>query len=647
MPRTERHRYEQATHTRALVSFHTHDSNDIGGLLASLDGAVIGPPGTASGDIAHVVAVSTQKMFGRSGTFTVQVKKPQTVFQRRSWLRFLRDPEALWCRIRFICDGQLIDTMLGIVDSVKETVTRTATGERAEIYEISGRDFGKVFETTEIFANLFDLEGTKSFTEVASAAMEQLVGTPSHFIRMLIEIWLGNNDLTESQWVMPNSLARGLTFFQVLRLRLQEMNIETHGELFDPNFISVDGMNGKKLWDTMSTYHNSILNEMWWDLAPRRDSRTYAEMVPTLYLRERPFPIRSRDGRTLRRRWDSIRTRVLELGDVTGRSIVKGGAANRYNYWQLNGAGVFGSDYGIQAVLQQGVAGVEPGRPGNHPIWNLQSIHEHGLRRWVGQTNYLPIARDDERAGWIELCARWLKKVHDWYAPAPFQLSGTLTTSRVMPEIRIGERIKEERREGKVIYYCEGVAHEWSYPGAGRTSLTVTRGEYEGDDLLHLVYEQFTNPRTLTAPERCMITEDTPLEEIEDMVRRGCGFEVAPISRPLVLPGFEGPSEGSVSELGDEMSVEDTQRSLQAERDGSSMSFSLDEAEEGDPAVEDPEMFPQLDDSDGFVPGESLPDPDAGARDQDAPLLDQERLEQERPINDDPLGGIEEFLRDE
>jgi hypothetical protein len=82
------------------------------------------------------------------------------------------------------------------------------------------------------------------------------------------------------------------------------------------------------------------------------------------------------------------------------------------------------------------------------------------------------------------MACNWLRKAHDWYCVAPWQVSGTIGTTQVKPGIRIGNRLIERRDEGDMEFYVEGVTHDWHYPGAAHTSLTVTRGQYIGEDLI-------------------------------------------------------------------------------------------------------------------------------------------------------------------
>ncbi len=586
-------------------------------------------------DLGQIIGVTTHKQLGSaSGTFTITIKKNPQLRGRgstqkggpRSALRDLwRDPEDVWVRIKFVVDGQVIDTMLGMIDTVREDTTRSGMGARSETYTIHGRDFGKVFETTEIFVNL--LVNTDSVVarqaDVANAFLDNIRGTPEYFVRLLIDTWIGNNRISEQPWDLPGSLGTGgvialLSNAQGVIRGIQSMKIRNSGFCVAPNLLQFD-QNGGKLWDVLQEYSNGLLNELFVDLGPNSGKPRGAleNLQPTVYLRERPFPTHSTDGS---RKWDGLLTRILELGDVQHRDIAKGGGAHRFNYWDIQLSGLGNDRYNIAEILQRGIEGVKKGRPGNIPIFSPASISRHGLRRHHASTRFIPhweetsdvqVAENNE--SFIRLAATWLKKVHDWYSVAPLELSGEITTSRIMPEIRIGERVREQRLEGEITYYCEGVRNTWTYPNAGSSGLTLTRGEYEGDDLLEIIYEEYERPRALTGREAAFFPVDTKLSEVKDPLAQDTALEV----------GTE------------ETAATTKQRTLEIERDGTQPRTGDPDA----PAIDNPGMNRTLDDTEPTVGDDPDVLPPAVPTDSrpGKPTLDKQALERGEPIdvNDD------------
>lgn len=679
MPRESRSIYTQSTTTRVLAAFYTDEENGL-----NLDEPVLSDP-----RLGKIIGFNYTKGFGQAaGSWSLTIKKPRQI--PRSHLRagdeggfgqvepegLWRDPEDVWVRIKVSVDGQIIDTVLGLIDTVGEDTNRTGTGQRAETYTINGRDIGKIFEVTPLFVNFFHdpSRPLRSQGNIVATFVDQLVGTPAHFVRVLVETWLGNDGTAEVPWLQPSGLGGGPFFSPGLpsgggsfgaRLALegpglvgiQSMDSRTNGEAIAPTLMQLD-QGGAKLWDTLQEYANTIMNELFVDLAPvagqNRDD--FERLVPTLTLRERPFPTRSDDGRTTNvDKWNRLRTHRLERGDIKRRQIHKGGAANRFNYWKLRLNGIGTEGFNVDELLQRGVEGVESGRPGNIPIFNTESIARHGVRVYTATTRFVPFfyrsranqedgeeVREEEQlqATFFRLVARWLKKLHDWYVIAPLELSGTLATNRMQPEIRIGQRVIEERAEGEITYYVESVNHSWTYPNDGSTTLTVTRGEYEGDDLLELVYDSYENPRALSAEEVCNVDDLNALEgnELIEALAAGCRFETT--AGEALLDTESGLTE-EFTVTGDPAAS--TQ--LEVERDGREARPPSDDSLVGDETVLD-DSEPSVGDTEAIPPVDAPPDADdtQGQIERQEPIAPLEGLDELDSLgtSNDPIAGLPE-----
>lgn len=515
MPKADRQIYEErSTITRAIVEFHS-DDNPNG------EPIIIGA-GRSNLNIGKLLSVTTNKTLGApSGTWTVVTKRDALslglsstglIGSTLSLLRVWDEPEDVWVRIKWVVDGQIIDGMWGLVDSIHESVTRVSGGAREETYTIVGRDVGKIFETLKLWLHHFDPgKSGRSIVAYLNSIGDELRGSPSFFIKLLLETWLGNNRLAEGQWKMPESLGGGDLFYQFLERSIQDMD-EGHGALLDPTLLRVEQFQGAdtSLWETLIEYSNNLLNEMWIDTGPDpANPDAMEEMKPHFYFRERTFPTLNN-----RERWDAITQRELAISDVHRRELSKGGAANRYNFWTISIDGKLAVGQAHRFLIQAGaIDGAKIGEPGNIPIVNYTSLQKHGLRKWERSTKYLPILDEEKQANFLNLTANWLRRIHDWYSVAPFQLSGTLITSRIMPEIRVGERIREKRPDGNIQFYCEGIENSWFYPKNGKSTLTVTRGEYEGTDHLQKIYNQIRSPDALTAID-CTFTPSTREDDL-------------------------------------------------------------------------------------------------------------------------------------
>ena len=645
-----------ATHTRAIVAFHSDEG---------FDGIVNGEHPR----IGRIMSVSMTKSFGgASGSFTITIKKPprpqgvagSVSRSSRSWLRLWPDPENTWVRISFIVDGEVIAGTWGLIDTISESTSRSGGGAQSETYTISGRDFGKVFEETRVFVNVFNTSSVRStIATQRSIPVGTLVGTPEVFVRALIEMWLANNNMTEKVWEFPESLRHyGLSFYDVLnKSTIQCMNAG-NGETHDNTLLQPDQQSGQPLWGSLQQYSNGLMNELWVDLAPPAGghARHLAALEPAIYLRERMFRTHASS-----RRWESLRTRVLRPEDVLVRQVSKGGAANRFNYWKLDG-GFLGSGFANQELVQD--LGPEAYRPGSIPIINDESIRKHGLRPYQQTSNFLPMDDTENGQNFLTLASNWLQRLHDWYSVAPLELTGTLTTSRIFPEIRIGERVREDRAEGRIIYYVEGVEHSYRYPGNGSSKITVTHGEYEGEDLLERVYRQFERPR-VTTQEDCMdiiqpasrITTGTlggsTEAETDDFLAQlaaGCRLRAVPAGNP----GHAGDDIESTAVAGTPaFEINGFDITADEGRQGQGQRGLI---QEGAQSIEcalgpapDPEMIPSAADRDGghanriatgqttnTVPASDDPADMTFTREEARVALSEERLEEDQPIEVPP-----------
>lgn len=472
------------TSTRYLVSFHTDDgydgaidsspdsprgsSSDIGGFV---QGSIAAHP---QAQPARLVGVNTGKRFGSSpGTFTLTLKARGGTDVLRLW----PDPEDVWVRVVAVKDGKPVEVLFGLLNTVTENLTRNPDGSRNITYTLTGVDWQKVLTSTQLYINIHEHAGDLPMIPLYDALSNAILGTPSAVCEALLVSWLGNNGVGDKQWALPQSLGGGY-LFDLLQLDFQT----TRGMIKDPALYSPDQMMGKSLWSVLEEYSNGVLNELF---ATTNDSGFVADgkPKPMLVLRERPFPTKDKGSRP----YNALRIHVLAPGDVKTRSMSRGAPESRYNYWLLDAKGIVGDGLAAQAEMQL-ETGAEHGEPGGAPIYNVDDVRKHGFRRFIQETRYFPF-RDD--ASWYQEAARWLHMLHDWYAVSPFEQNGSLATTSLLPEIRIGDRVVESRADGSsVTYYVEGVTHDWHYPETGATTLNLTRGEYSDAELLAQVYER-------------------------------------------------------------------------------------------------------------------------------------------------------------
>jgi hypothetical protein len=475
---------------REKLPQHTGEHTRIEAVLYTDEGFE-GKIGIESTGPMRVTAFQSNKSFGApAGKFTI------TIFpMEHSALQTWEDPEDVWVEVIVYNGSEKTRLFIGMIDSISETRTRKPDGASSVTLRLNCSDVGKVFATTSLYVNIFDRSGQIPIgTLLDPGELEQMGGTPDKIIREIFKAWVGNQGKIDKQWKMPSGIEGATSFYDYLQLKLDEVP----GLIIDPSILSVD-MDGATLWASMQKWCNGLMNELWVDIDPVTET-------PTLFLKERPFKYWSSGAATApgvtKSEWEGRFLHELSLQDIQMRAITKGSPESRFNYWTIEGAGAPGKGFGIRGQIQfESPLGL--GKPGAVPIFDADSIRKHGFRRWEKSTNALPF-RDKsqlqdkgEELDPLRMGAKWLQRIHDWYVVAPMQLTGTITLSRMLPKIRIGDRIKEPQTEGPPItYYVEGVSHGYNYPQKGTTSLTLTHGEPEGADLLERVYARATRVET-------------------------------------------------------------------------------------------------------------------------------------------------------
>lgn len=450
--------------TRVIASFHSDDGFD--GLVDAEFG---------SGKPMRIVGFGYTKTFGGAGQWSLTVKPANDFDVLELW----PDPEDVWVRIFVVKNGKPYDVVFGLIDTITESVSRSQDGSRSVTYQIQGSDFQKALETTQLYVNIWEGLGAIPMVPLFDAMSERLQGSPDVIVRGILEAWLGNNGVADKQWALPSSLGGGY-LFDKLELRFGR---ELKGHIYDPTLLQADTWQGRSLWDALQEYSNGLMNEMF--TALRKDGIPGSSAVfPQLILRERPFPTEA----TERRVYDKLKTWELHPIDIQSRNLSRGAPESRFNYWLIDGLGWMADGNATQYMMQE-IAQRSLGVPGSVPVYSVDDVRKHGFRFWRQGSRYLPW-RENET--WLEHGAKWLHMIHDWYAVSPFERTGTLGTTNIKPMVHIGNRVREIRKDKpyNVVYYVEGVTHQWQYPGSGTTQLHVTRGERSDEDLLEIVYRK-------------------------------------------------------------------------------------------------------------------------------------------------------------
>ncbi len=112
------------------------------------------------------------------------------------------------------------------------------------------------------------------------------------------------------------------------------------------------------------------------------------------------------------------------------------------------------------------------------PLWDEADVRKHGLRQFDVQSRFFATG-----GSLFNMAEAQRELIRDWHAIGPYLLNGGVVAQRVVPETRVGTRMRVPgaSEDKNRTFYVEGVDHEWSLPKGGKTSFQVTRG-WEGTD---------------------------------------------------------------------------------------------------------------------------------------------------------------------
>lgn len=467
--------------------------------------------GRFRGDLdSSVVSVTWSKFMGApSGQFQVQLKDKD----RQKILGGVVDDD--WVDVSFLRGDRVFHVCRGLVDTVRETTTVT-NGATGRVYNLRGRDHGKIWEQTRIYFNQFLTEGVGGtsllearFATNRSNIFGDVADTVFAFLREFL-IDQENNDLGVN-WTLPPGLPNveaGQRFADVVSFNRTDGAVDNGvGYTNAPPRVAllpnVLDPTGSTLWEFGQHWSDPGFCELYTELV-RSDTLTVPgvdaggepvqlrpeDSTMAVVLRDRPFPY---SDAPLLSGWFKLPLFELAEQDVQTNAEIGRGGEERFNAFFVRGKAIAEFAGTRQDLVP--------------PILDKEDIRRHGFRRYDSQSNYSP---DLTEIGWNDFIAFKRNQLRDWFALNPYFYNGTLPLARGFPEIRIGTRVRVKSPVGPDLdqtYYVEGVTHAWTMRTGMKTTLQVTRG-WIGDDASLLAALQ-------AARKRFSVIEGVPRNLIE------------------------------------------------------------------------------------------------------------------------------------
>lgn len=455
----------------------------------------------------EIESISTQKsMREPSGTFDI------TLLPSRNWRQVLAPGDWLVIYLfnsveeKFQFHNKNV-VMFGNVDRVARVRQKDQQTDKTTVrYHISGRDFGKVFEDTDVFFNPY--AGVFKNPALINTYLQQrglpLAGTPAEFVSDLIDVFLSadgaqlhNPDLgpaaTEplNQWKIPTEVSQffqggGTSFHDVLAKAIDE---DLPG--YKSRSVLTPNSNGG-LWGQLKKNANELVNHLYCDLV-REDG---GAVKPTITLRSIPtspffIDIPGQLEGTSASLQDLAEESFVEISpnEIMYENIGRDG-----NY-RFNHVWVVPKLADKSAAVNQFANAMNLGGIGL-PMQSTESMQRYGMKKYDGVLEFIYKQQNKDINLDILLYKSFLNLIYDLHAYHHCYETGSLETSGVL-EAELGKVLRVASPNAQSVasgiagvpgqlvgspaklYLIEGYQHEWKFPGQWVTTFQVTMGQWE------------------------------------------------------------------------------------------------------------------------------------------------------------------------
>lgn len=450
-----------------------------------------------------------KSMSAPSGTFDITLMPTQNWKQEISpgdWLVIYLYNE----NTKFSFENNNI-AMIGNVDRVSRTKQKDENTDKTIVrYHVSGRDFGKVFEETDIFANPY-IAQSADVNLLNSTLFSHglfLEGGPSDLVSKIIDVFLspvgaklsgvtsdGNaSSKPLGQWELPKpllGLLGGLSSFHDVLDNSIEPDLPGYTRR---SSLTPDSSVG--LWSYMMRSSNEAINEMWVDLKRNTDG----SVNPSVFLRPRPSSVFFEDSPGgLDGHFHSLVDLVNdgEFIEVSEDDIYYSNLGrDEHNYANMIWLRASMLD-GETAKSQYDNVCTRPGQIGL-PMYGQENIMRGGLKK-ANIDLLFSYAKAGSATNAVTLYKSFIAYLYDVRAYNRLYETGTVEgrgdikarcglVLRVLSEnppvsgiesLKLSSVANEE--VPAKLYYTEGYKHSWKFPGMWTTTYSVTQGQYEDE----------------------------------------------------------------------------------------------------------------------------------------------------------------------
>jgi hypothetical protein len=461
------------------------------------------------GNFSRSLVFKTEKILIENEVTSVKINKEAnrpsatfdaTLMPSTNWKRIVAPGD--WCAIYLYnrmetTEGKDDNTtenlvLFGNIDRVARSLQRNENDDKVQLrYQISGRNFGKVLEETDIFFDPYSIQQSRADVMLQNAGLP-IQGSPDEQVSAVLDVFLGrgittaDNGRTQSlnQWTLPSAIPQlfggdGQKFDNILDRKITS---GLPGYKFKTMLNTGDNGN---LWEMLKRTSNELVNEVIVEEVRTADGK----VKPTIILEPRPFntvyfesQFGKKDAKLIKRlknKWKTIQQLAKDnFVEISPNEIVYENLGrddhSRMNMFYLS------SDTKLDHLKNIRV-NANKGKGVGNPFISRESILRHGLRRYEGQMDFFLSNKNvKETQSDFELFQAFLCQVYDMNYANHLYENGTIECTGVL-EAEIGKALivkSEVNGQPDKVYYIEGYEHTWQFPGTWRTIFTVTRGQY-------------------------------------------------------------------------------------------------------------------------------------------------------------------------
>ncbi len=412
-----------------------------------------------------LISLSTNKTMGAaSGSWTATLKPSKTA--EKLFDQIIDDD---WVDIVFTRHARRWHVMRGLVDDMRETTAVSGEGVTTSVFEITGRDFGKIWEVTPIWFSVFtDEKITGGVSLKVFGGQPNIQGSPSKSVRGFLFGFMEElAGVGRAVWKPPSTVPNIIDGNFIDSVFFDDKgftNIPARTGI-NPNYMMPNGT----AWSLAQEWSDPGFSELYVDtlpdkLNPQGEGNPFGEVLiedteMRVVFRDRPFPTEEDVG-TSTGPWFQLPLHIIPRQAIINSDLGRSGH-DRYNSFMI-APQLVQEVYGSLAI------------DGAAPLWNKDDILRHGMRRFDIMSRYTA-----PKADLVSLTETQRKRIRDWYALNAYFLNGSINLGLGQPNIHIGERVRIPGvfgDSGDQTFYVEAVNHNWSFGPGIRTSLGVTRG---------------------------------------------------------------------------------------------------------------------------------------------------------------------------